>query len=366
MKYLSLCVLLLAQLLISNSVYAVKSDEALRARAIDSSRTLESRMRALKKLYKHMLVNGEMPDRRICIWDVLGRQGPVYASTVDIQLRFKLYGINMDLVAYKNEDEAIKDLTSGKCDSAVISGAKANQFNRFTGSIEALGGLTSKDQMEVLLQVLTSPQVMKKMQNDEYVIIGVLPFGENYLFNGNRNESDLESIMKGKASTVSDDVSQNALFNNFNTLPVKHSVMAEAASRFNKGNANVMLAPKVAYNMFGLDTGLRNGAIIDYPVSQMTLQIVGRIESIPPEIALILREDLYIKFNYLYRVVDRMSRVPNSLLKSLSPADEALISENIKLIRQEQKELGNYDKSMLKLQDKIRCKLDASLPVCQS
>ena len=113
MKRILLCFLLLGQFFLVNGAYAVKTDAELRARSIDSSRTLESRVRALKKLYKHLLVNGEIPERRTCVWDVLGRQGPIYAASVDMKVRFKFYGINIDVEAYTDEEEAIKGLESG-------------------------------------------------------------------------------------------------------------------------------------------------------------------------------------------------------------------------------------------------------------
>lgn len=366
MKSISLCLLLIGQLLLANAAYAAKTDAELRARSIDASRTLESRIRALKKLYKHMLVDGEIPSRTTCVWDVLGRQGPIYASTIDMQVRFKFYGINMDIVAYTDENEAVKALEEGRCDSAIISGAKANKFNKFTGSIEALGGLTSKAQMSLLLQVLSSSRAMPKMQNDEYIIIGVIPIGENFLMSRNDDVSDLTEMMSGTGAIVTDDVSHNALFNSFNTKTEGHAVTAKAARAFNAGKADVMLSPKVAYNMFNLGDGLKNGAILDYPLSQMTLQIVGRVDRIPPEVALILREDLFIKFNYLYREVNKNNRnIPKKLFKDISVADKALLDDKISSIRKEQKLSGNYHKSMLKLQGKIRCKLDRTLPECQ-
>jgi hypothetical protein len=365
MKQILLCILLIGQFLFVSSAYAVKTDAELRARSIDSSRTLESRVRALKKLYRHLLVDGEIPERRTCVWDVLGRQGPIYAATIDMQVRLKFYGINLDVVAYTDEEEAIKGLESGFCDSAVITGVKANKFNSFTGSIEALGGLTSKKQMSLLLQVLSSPKAMPKMQDEKYVVIGVIPLGENFLMSTKSNAS-IASIMSGRASRISNDASQESIFKKFSVPSKEFNILADSIRAFRQGETDVMLAPKVTYNMFSLGQAMAKGVILDYPVSQMTLQIVGNIDRIPPEVALILREDLFIKFNYLYREVKKNNRnIPNSVLKQVSQSDQQLLSKTIADIRKENTKSGVYNKSMIKLQDRIRCKLDRSLPLCK-
>ena len=345
--------------------HADESNTSLRDKVIDASKTIEYRIRAFKEMYRHLLIDGEIPQRTICVWDVFGRQGPVFESTVDIQLRFKFYGVSMNLLAYLDEDEMIVDFKSGKCDVAVMSGAKANQFNSFTGSIEALGGVTSKSQMKILLQVLSNPKAMAKMENDEYVIIGVIPLGENYLFSRNGGASDLRAMMHGKAGMVKTDLSQEIFFKSFDTEIIKQTNFSMTAHSFNTGSTDIILASRAAYNMHNLNKGLEFGSIIDYPISQSTLQIVGRIEAVPPEMALMLREDLYIKFNYMYNFIDKMSTVPKPLFKSLSLEDEELILKKINSVRDKYKKTERYDKSMLNLMARIRCKLDQHSSECK-
>ncbi len=169
--------------LMSNVAVAKKlTDDDLRARAMDQGRTLQSRIRALKKLYAYMLVDGEIPSRTTCVWDVLGKQGPIYTSTVDQQLRLKHYGITMEVEAYTDEQDVVDKLISGDCDTSIMSGAQASQFNDFTGSIESLGGVPSRRHMKYLLQVLASTHAHKKMMQGNYQIVGVIPIGFNLQF----------------------------------------------------------------------------------------------------------------------------------------------------------------------------------------
>jgi hypothetical protein len=353
--------------LISNDAVArTLTDDELRARAMDQGRTLQSRIRALKKLYSYMLVDGEIPSRTTCVWDVLGKQGPIYTSTVDQQLRLRHYGITMEVEAYTDEQDVVEKLIAGDCDTGIISGAQARQFNDFTGSIEALGGVPSRKHMKYLLQVLSSTHAHKKMQQGNYQVVGIIPIGLNYLFTHNGKKPTLKRSFHGKAAAVNGDVSQKALFDAFDMKLVSGKNTAATAGAYNLSDADVMMAPLVGYNMFNLGVGLKYGSIVDYPLSQMTLQVVSRIDRIPPEVGQFLREDLFVKLNMLYREVEKNTReVPRDKMLKLSPREESILDTKIALIRDEVTQSGGYNKGMMKLQKKIRCKIDKTLQECE-
>jgi len=353
--------------LISNVAVAKKlTDDELRARSMDQGRTLQSRIRALKKLYSHMLIDGEIPPRMTCVWDVLGKQGPIYTATVDQALRMKHYGITMHVEAYTDEQVVVDKLKSGECDTSIMSGAQAKQFNDFTGSIEALGGVPSRKHMKYLMQVLASTHAHKKMQQGDYHIVGVIPIGANYLFTHEGKKPTLKRTFKGKAAVVNTDVSQKGLFDAFGMKIVQGKNTAAAAGAYNLADADVIMAPLVGYNMFNLGAGLKHGSIVDYPISQMTLQVVSRVDTIPPEVGQFLREDLFIKLNMLYREVEKNSReVPRDKMFKFSAREEKLLDTKIATIRQQVTDEGGYHKGMMKLQRKIRCKIDKRRQECQ-
>ncbi|CCK75460.1 MAG: hypothetical protein KBT75_00160 [Oleispira antarctica] len=353
--------------LISNDAVArTLTDDELRARAMDQGRTLQSRIRALKKLYSYMLIDGKIPSRVTCVWDVLGRQGPIYTSTIDQQLRLKHYGITMAVEAYTDEQEVVDKLIAGDCDTGIISGAQARKFNDFTGSIEALGGVPTRKHMKYLLQVLASTYAHKKMQQGNFQIVGIIPIGPNYLFTHDGKKPTLKRSFRGKAAAVNGDVSQKALYDAFDMTQLDGNNTAAAAGAYNLSDADVLMAPLVGYNMFNLGAGLKHGSIVDYPLSQMTLQVVSRIDRIPPEIGQFLREDLFVKLNMLYREVEKNTReVPREKMFKLSPREERILDTKIASIRDQVTENGGYNKGMMKLQKKIRCKIDKTLQECK-
>lgn len=361
---LSLC---LSCGLISNVAVAKKlTDDELRARSMDQGRTLQSRIRALKKLYSHMLIDGEIPPRMTCVWDVLGKQGPIYTSTVDQALRMRHYGITMHVTAYTDEQEVVDKLKSGECDTSIMSGAQAKQFNDFTGSIEALGGVPSRKHMKYLMQVLASTHAHKKMQQGDYHVVGVIPIGDNYLFTHDGKKPTLKRTFNGKAAIVNSDVSQKALFDAFDMEIINGKNTAAAAGAYNLADADVVMAPLVGYNMFNLGSGLKHGTIVDYPLSQMTLQVISRVDTIPPEVGQFLREDLFIKLNMLYREVEKNSKeVPREKMIKLSNRESKILDSKIAAIRDKVTQEGGYNKGMMKLQKKIRCKIDKQREECK-
>jgi hypothetical protein len=360
---LSLC---LTGGLVSNVAVAKKlTDDELRARSMDQGRSLQSRIRALKKLYSHMLVDGEIPPRTTCVWDVLGKQGPIYASTIDQALRMRHYGMTLKVEAYTNEQEVVDKLKSGECDTSIMSGVQAKQFNDFTGSIEALGGVPSREHMRYLMQVLASTHAHKKMQQGDYHIVGVIPIGASYLFTHEERKPTLKRTFKGRAAVVSSDAGQKAIFDDFGMEVISGQNSAAAAGAYNLADADVVVAPLVGYNMFNLGTGLKNGSIVDYPIAQMTLQVVSRIDTIPPEVGQFLREDLFIKLNMMYREVEKNSReVPRDKMFKFSPREEKLLDSKVSAIREQITAEGGYNKGMIKLQKKIRCKIDKTRQEC--
>jgi hypothetical protein len=272
----------------------------------------------------------------------------------------------MDVAAYTDEQDVVDKLKSGECDTSVMSGVQAKQFNNFTGSIGALGGLPSRKHMKYLLQVLASTHAHKKMQQGDYHIVGVIPVGENYLYTHDEKKPTLKRTFSGQASIVGSDASQKALFDSFGMKIIKEKSTAAAAGAYNLANADVLMAPLVGYNMFNLGAGLKSGSIVDYPLSQMTLQIVSRIDTIPPEVGQFLREDMFVRLNMMYRIIEKNSReVPREKMFKFSPREERILDTIIATIRQQVTDDGGYDKGMMKLQRKIRCKIDKAREECQ-
>ena len=77
--------------------------------------------------------------RTICIWDIGGRNGPVFNAAMEQRALAVEYGINLDMVPYTNETVMVEEFKAGRCDAALMSGLRARQFNLYSGSVDAIG-----------------------------------------------------------------------------------------------------------------------------------------------------------------------------------------------------------------------------------
>ena len=83
----------------------------------------------------------------------------------------------VNLKVYTNEAVLTEDFRSKSCDGAGISNLRAKQFNKFVGSIDAIGALQTYKQLSSVIQVLANPKFDEKMVNKDYEVVGIVPLG---------------------------------------------------------------------------------------------------------------------------------------------------------------------------------------------
>ena len=75
----------------------------------------------------------------VCVWDVAGKSGDVYAASTDYALAMQKHGADMELKGYVDERVAIEDFRAGQCDAVVATSSRTRQFNGVAGSIDSIG-----------------------------------------------------------------------------------------------------------------------------------------------------------------------------------------------------------------------------------
>ena len=72
--------------------------------------------------------------------------------------------------------------------------------------------------------------------------------------------------------------------------PVATDIVS-APNIFNYGVVDVLPAPLVAYEPLELHRGMgKNGGIVNYPLTQLSMQLIGRLDRFPNEMAQLVRE----------------------------------------------------------------------------
>ena len=336
--------------------------------AMNRETPLLERVAALREMYRHMLNDdGTVPSRRVCIWDPIGKNGPIYAAAEDQVTRLLEWDIRVNLEVYTNEAVLTEDFKAGQCDAALMTGMRARTFNKYTGTLDAIGALPETRQMKLLFQAITDPKNADRMVDGQYVVMGYAPAGAAYIFVNDRKITSLARAAGKRVAVMDYDPIQAEMVQNIGANPVPVSIVS-AGPKFNNHGLDVLPAPLGAYHILELHKGIGdNGGIINYPFSQMTVQLIGKAESIPNEVAQLVREEFVANFDRIIREVNAASGViPDDVWIEIPQEEKAAYQIMMQQARIALREHGYYDGEMLSLQRRARCRFNQEHFECAS
>ena len=310
-------------------------------------------------------VAAEPLERRICVFDVAGSAGPTMQAMQDWRAEALDWGLDARLVPFTNEGIAAEELQSGRCDAALMTGIRTRGFNRYTGTVDSLGGIPDDDHLRTVLRVIAHPSQAEHMRSGSYEVMGIAPAGAAYIFVNDRRINTLPRAAGKRVAVLEFDPTQAKMVAQVGATPVT-SDLTNFSSRFNNGVVDVIAAPLAAYNALELYRGLSpDGAIIDYPLAQISMQLVGRADRIPADIAQRSREYFFEHFDDILEVLNREAEHVNPDWFEPIPEEdmqeyEVLLQDSRVQLREE----GYYDPEMLTLQRRVRCRLDSGRSEC--
>ena len=330
----------------------------LSARAMDSSLTQAQRLIAITRLYPD-LINNRDQSINVCVWDVMGRSGPIFIAAQDQQMQLQQYGIVTTMKAYTNESVMVEDLKAGQCDAALMTGLRARSFNKYAGTIDSIGALPTIKHLKLLLKVLSHPRSANRMVEGPYVVMGFNPIGAAYIFVNDKSISTLAKAAGKKVAVMDYDIVQAEMVQSLGATPVPTSLIS-AGPKFNNRIVDVLPAPLIAYDIMELYKGIgETGGIVRFPFSQLTLQLIGRTDRIPNEVAQLIREEFYKNFDQIYQIsVQQTPKIPDDLWIEISKDEQEEYHQMMQLARIQLRDRDYYDADMLTLQRKVRCKLN--------
>lgn len=357
-------------LILVTSVQALSQDnqplnkQTLKKQAMNQTLTLEQRVSAIKQLYPEQWED-EQAKRRICIWDLAGRSGPIFSAAQDQKTDLLSMGIEVEMEAYTSESILAEDLKAGLCDAALMTGMKARTFNKFSGTIDSVGALPSLKHMKLLLKSLTSSKMATKFENEHYTVLGVAPAGAAYIFVNDRKIDSLTKAAGKRIAVLDYDITQVKMVLKLGATPVPSSLVG-APNKFNNGAVDVLPAPLVAYGFMELYRGMEpDGGIIDYPFSQATMQMIGLKDKFPTEIAQIIREGFFKGFDRVIKQLKvQTGEIPSHWWIKIPEKEKQDYEVMMQQARIELREADYYDGLMLRIQRKVRCKLDPTRFEC--
>ena len=79
--------------------------------------------------------------QQVCVFDLLGKAGESYKFLEEWALVSKRWGAQVQLISFQDEDLADKAFQNDKCNAVYMTSMCARTYNKFAGSIDALGGV---------------------------------------------------------------------------------------------------------------------------------------------------------------------------------------------------------------------------------
>lgn len=138
-------------------------------------------------------------------FDLLGKSGESYKLLEEWALAAKGWGAEIQLNAYQDEAKVDQDVKAGKCDAFYMTSMRARAYNKFAGSIDAIGGVPNNDiAMKAISYVLdkrNSKRLITQIGKEKFEVAGIGQIGPAYIFVRDRTLNKLEQV-KGKKFAV--------------------------------------------------------------------------------------------------------------------------------------------------------------------
>ncbi|RBP28343.1 hypothetical protein DET50_11272 [Marinobacter pelagius] len=306
----------------------------------------------------------------MCVFDVIGANGDFYNFVEDYALEMKSHGVDFELMPYTDEGVAIGDFNAGQCDAVAATDIRIRPYNKFTGSISAVGAIPTYDNLQTLLATLAQPKAAPLMKANGYEVLGIVPVGAGYLFVNDRS-IDTAGELAGKRMATLDYQKDAIHMVNFVKATVVPSDITNFAGKFNNGSVDTAYAPAFAYEALELYKGIGDkGGVVDYPLAQLTLQIVARDDVLDDASAQKSREVAWNMFPQAMNLIEKQeAAIPEEKWVRIPEKDIRGYQEMFRENRIEMRDGLNgapdvYHPKMMSLLSKIRCASNPSAAEC--
>jgi len=300
-----------------------------------------------------------------CIWDPVGRNGPVMAFYSDLIPKAQAWGLSIRFVAYTDERVAANDFKAGRCEAVLLTGILSRQFVKFGGTMDAIGAINSQKGLELALATLARPRAGKLMTQGNFEVVATFPVGSMFAFVNDRSINSIDDFTGKKIAILNGDPQAKKFADLAGASPFGVT-LSTFAGQFNNGNIDILLMPALAYNTFELYHGLADkGGIIDYRLYYGMLQTVAKRDQFPKDFGHNMRRYMLTRVGEMEKMVsDAEKEIPAKYWIKINQFTKDDIDHFSKRVRLALKKDKINHPTALKLFWKIRCRLDHSRGEC--
>lgn len=299
----------------------------------------------------------------VCVFDLLGKSGESYKFLEEWALASKNWGANIDLTAYQDEAKLDQDFKAGTCDGFYMTSMRARNYNKFAGSIDALGGVPNHAiAQKAIIYVLdkrNNKRLLTKIGNESYEVAGIGQIGPAYLFVRDKSVNRVEKLHGKKIAVMEFDQAQKIMVKRVNAVPVM-SEISNFVKKFNQNEVDVVPAPAYAFKPLEIYKGLgSNGAMLNFPVLNVTADLIIRPSKFPQGFAPQSRQWFIRQLPKSFAMVQRLeATIPTKYRLELDRDDKEKYQKLLRDARIDLTQQGIYDPTMMTVLKKARCTVE--------
>ena len=301
--------------------------------------------------------------QQVCVFDLLGKAGESYKFLEEWALVSKKWGAQVQLISFQDEDLADKAFQNDKCDAVYMTSMRARTYNKFAGSIDALGGVPSNKIAQKAVDYVLDPRNTKRMtttlQGENYEVAGIGLIGSAYIFVKDRSLNTIEKAQGKKFAILHYDRAQRVMVERVGAVPVMSDI-SNFIKKFNTGEVDVVAAPAYAYKPLEIEKGLGSkGAMLNFPVVNVTADLIVRPERFPAQFGEQSRQWFLQKIPQSFAMVQRLeAAIPSKIKMQLSKEDKEKYQRLLREGRIDLTKQGVYDPGMMRVLKKARCTVE--------
>lgn len=302
-------------------------------------------------------------NQKVCVFDLLGKAGESYKLLEEWSLASKAWGAQVQLLAYQDESKVEKDFKDGVCDAFYMTSMRARSYNKFAGSIDAIGGVPNNTiAQKAIIYALDKRNAKRLMTNvgkDNYEVAGIGQIGSAYIFVRDRKINNLEKAEGKKFAVLHYDYAQKVMVDRVGAVPVM-SEISNFIRKFNQGEVEIVAAPAYAFKPLEISKGLGStGAMVNFPVVNVTADLIIRDNKFPANFASQSRQWFIKQLPKSFAMVKRLeAEIPAKYKMNLSKEDQVKYQRILREGRMDLTQQGIYDATMMTVLKKARCTIE--------
>lgn len=242
-----------------------------------------------------------------------------------------------------------------------MTSMRARKYNKFAGSVDAVGAVTSnaiaQKAISYVLDKRNQHRLTATMNGEKFEVAGIIQVGLAYIFVRDKKIDTIEKAKGKKFAYLHYDQAQKAIVESIDLVAVPSDI-SDFVKKFNSGQVDVIAAPAYAYKPLEISKGLANGALFNFPVVNITGDLIIRPEKFPAGFGPQSRKWFVNKLPSNFAMVQRLEAGMNAKKITLTNEDKTRYQKMLRDGRMNLTKQGVYDASMMNVLKRARCTVE--------